>query len=70
MQQGWMYISGNFLAFYAFMLGTETKILIELKEVSELRKEKSKTGILNDSIKIMLKDQQQVSSKLASWLPW
>ncbi|KAJ1504605.1 hypothetical protein HMI54_006787, partial [Coelomomyces lativittatus] len=58
MQQGWMYVSPNYLAFYSFMLGKETKLFIEMKDIMQLSKEKSKRGFLNDSIRITLKDQQ------------
>ena len=42
-------MSENYLGFYAYVVGYETKILIELKNVTEIRKEKSKK-IMNDSI--------------------
>ncbi|ORZ40357.1 rab-GTPase-TBC domain-domain-containing protein [Catenaria anguillulae PL171] len=60
MQQGWMYISENYLAFYAFVLGTETKLFIELKDVSELKKEKSKSGLISDSIRLVMRDGDQL----------
>ncbi|KAI9183839.1 GTPase activating protein (GAP) [Blastocladiella emersonii ATCC 22665] len=56
MQQGWMYISENYLAFYAFVLGTETKLFVEFKEIVELKKDKSRSGLINDSIRISLKN--------------
>ncbi|KNE54335.1 hypothetical protein AMAG_17656 [Allomyces macrogynus ATCC 38327] len=60
MQQGWMYISEHFLAFYAFVLGTETKLFLEFKDIVEIKREKSKSGLINDSIRLTLKDQQQM----------
>ncbi|KAL2918208.1 GTPase activating protein (GAP) [Polyrhizophydium stewartii] len=52
MNQGWMYISLSYCCFYSFVLGTETKVIIELKDIEELTKEKSKRGMVSDSIKI------------------
>ncbi|EXX64682.1 Mdr1p [Rhizophagus irregularis DAOM 197198w] len=57
--QGWMYISENYLCFYAFMLGHETKIFIELKDIQDLLKERSKRGMVADSIKVITKDGQE-----------
>lgn len=36
--QGWMYISTNYVCFYAFVLGVETKVAIEIKEIKQLTK--------------------------------
>ncbi|KAF0513918.1 TBC-domain-containing protein [Gigaspora margarita] len=55
-QQGWMYISENYLGFYSLILGIETKLLIELKNIENLVKEKSKRGMVSDSIKVITKD--------------
>ncbi|KAI9325982.1 rab-GTPase-TBC domain-containing protein [Zopfochytrium polystomum] len=44
MNQGWMYVSTSYLCFYSFVLGVESKVVIELKDVEELQKEKSKRG--------------------------
>ncbi|CAG8504045.1 29156_t:CDS:10 [Gigaspora margarita] len=55
-QQGWMYISENYLGFHSVILGMETKLFIELKDIQSLVKEKSKRGIVSDSIKIITKD--------------
>ncbi|CAG8533184.1 11287_t:CDS:2 [Paraglomus occultum] len=57
--QGWMYISENYLCFYSFLLGIETKLLIELKDIRDLVKEKSKRGMISDSIKVITKDGQE-----------
>nr|CAG8515135.1 10672_t:CDS:10 [Entrophospora candida] len=57
--QGWMYISENYLCFYSFLLGIETKVIIELKDVRNLTKEKSKRGMVSDSIKVITKDDQE-----------
>ncbi|RGB22711.1 hypothetical protein C1646_42349 [Rhizophagus diaphanus] len=61
--QGWMYISENYLCFYAFMLGHETKIFIELKDIQDLLKERSKRGMVADSIKVITKDGQEVCNQ-------
>ncbi|CAG8672834.1 4282_t:CDS:10 [Cetraspora pellucida] len=58
-QQGWMYISENYLGFHSVILGIETKLFIELKDVQSLVKEKSKRGIVSDSIKIITKDSNE-----------
>ncbi|KAF9182514.1 hypothetical protein BGZ51_004702 [Haplosporangium sp. Z 767] len=59
MNQGWMYISENYLCFYSFMLGMETKIFLELKDVGDLQKEKSKRGVFADAIRVVMKDEQE-----------
>ncbi|KAG0243797.1 hypothetical protein BGW41_001309 [Actinomortierella wolfii] len=59
MNQGWMYISENYLCFYSFMLGIETKIFLELKDVGDLQKEKSKRGVFADAIRVVMKDGQE-----------
>lgn len=53
-----MYISENYLGFYSFILGKETKIFVELKNITEVRKEKSKRKLLNDSILIKCKQEE------------
>ncbi|KAG2237622.1 hypothetical protein INT48_004525 [Thamnidium elegans] len=57
--QGWLYISENYLAFYSFLLGYETKLLIELKDIQDIKKEKSKRGVFSDAIKISMKDKSE-----------
>ncbi|KAK3828733.1 MAG: rab-GTPase-TBC domain-containing protein [Benniella sp.] len=59
MNQGWMYISENYLCFYSFMLGMETKIFLELKDIGDLQKEKSKRGVFADAIRVVMKDEQE-----------
>ncbi|GJJ73798.1 TBC1 domain family member 8/9 [Entomortierella parvispora] len=59
MNQGWMYISENYLCFYSFMLGMETKIFLELKDIGDLQKEKSKRGVFADAIRVVMKDSQE-----------
>lgn len=59
--QGWLYISENYLAFYSFLLGYETKLLIELKDIQDIKKERSKRGVFSDAIKISMKDKSEVN---------
>lgn len=62
-RQGWLYISENYLGFHSFLLGLELKTLIELKDVQELVKERSK-GIFDDSLRIITKDKEEVKKKI------
>ncbi|KAI9478329.1 MAG: rab-GTPase-TBC domain-containing protein [Benjaminiella poitrasii] len=57
-RQGWLYISENYMGFHSFLLGSETKVLIELKDIQEMKKEKSK-GIFDDSLRIITKDKEE-----------
>ncbi|KAL7320859.1 GTPase activating protein (GAP) [Mucor circinelloides] len=57
--QGWLYISENYLAFYSFLLGYETKLLLELKDIQDIKKERSKRGVFSDAIKISMKDKSE-----------
>lgn len=58
--QGWLYISENYLGFYSYLLGYETKILLELKDCQDIRKAKSKRGVFADAINIVMKDKHEV----------
>ncbi|GAA5803129.1 hypothetical protein HPULCUR_008604 [Helicostylum pulchrum] len=57
-RQGWLYMSENYIGFHSFLLGAETKVLIELKDIQELKKERSK-GIFDDSLRIVTKDKEE-----------
>ncbi|KAI8912132.1 hypothetical protein BC831DRAFT_200802 [Entophlyctis helioformis] len=59
MNQGWLYVSPSYCCFYSFVLGTETKVVIELKDIEELCKEKSKRGMVSDSIRIVTKNKTE-----------
>jgi hypothetical protein len=59
-RQGWLYISENYLGFHSLLLGVETKALVELKDVQELKKERSK-GIFDDTLRIITKDKEEVN---------
>lgn len=54
--QGWIYISEHFLGFYSFVMGIEKKILIELRNIHDIRKERSKKNLISDSIAIRTSD--------------
>lgn len=43
------------MGFYSFLLGVETKKLIELKEIQDITKENSKRAMFADSLKIVTK---------------
>ncbi|KAI8980839.1 rab-GTPase-TBC domain-containing protein [Pilobolus umbonatus] len=57
--QGWLYISENYIGFYSFLLGFETKVLIELKDIQDITKERSKRGVFSDAINIITKDKTE-----------
>ena len=58
--QGWLYISENFLCFYSYLLGVEIKLLVELKDIRSLTKEKVAGGLLANSIRIATIDGKEV----------
>ncbi|TPX34079.1 hypothetical protein SmJEL517_g03274 [Synchytrium microbalum] len=57
--QGWMYISLSYLCFYSFVLGVETKVMIELKDIEELQRDKSKRGVFSDAVRIVTRNKQE-----------
>ncbi|KAJ3297468.1 hypothetical protein HDU79_003549 [Rhizoclosmatium sp. JEL0117] len=57
--QGWLYLSLSYLCFYSFVLGVETKIVIELKDIEELHKDKSKRGVFSDALRIITKNKTE-----------
>ncbi|KAI9597474.1 rab-GTPase-TBC domain-containing protein [Syncephalis fuscata] len=57
--QGWMYISEYSLCFYSFILGIETKLQILLRDVKDVRKEKSKRGLVPDSIVLTTREDKE-----------
>ncbi|PVU96737.1 hypothetical protein BB561_001007 [Smittium simulii] len=59
LRQGWMYISQNYLCFYSFLFGSETKISIELKSVVNIAKTKTKAGSVDDGININTQDNTE-----------
>lgn len=60
MSQGWMYISEHYLGFYSFVMGVETKLLLELKSITDIRKERSKRNLVPDSIAISTADGREL----------
>ncbi|KAI9306325.1 hypothetical protein BJ944DRAFT_51694 [Cunninghamella echinulata] len=58
-RQGWMYISENYIGFYSFLLGVETKMLIEMKDVQDIKKEKSRRSVFSDALRIFTKDNHE-----------
>ncbi|ORX45517.1 TBC-domain-containing protein [Hesseltinella vesiculosa] len=58
-RQGWFYISENYIGFHSFLLGVETKLLLELKDVQDIQKEKSKRSVFPDTIRITTKDSKE-----------
>lgn len=57
---GWLYLSENYLAFYSYIMGVETKHLIELKNVTQVTKERSKTTLLPDSVSVATVDGRHI----------
>lgn len=55
--QGWLYISENYVGFYSFLIGVETKVFIEMKDIVELKKERTKRGFLDDGLRIVTSDK-------------
>lgn len=54
-RQGWLYLSENFISFYSYVLGTETKVRVPWTDVVEL--EKSGSGpLLSDAIRVRTRD--------------
>jgi len=58
--QGWLYLTVNHLAFYAFILGSETKILTRWTDVTDI--EKSGGILLQESLKVSTRQEQWVFS--------
>jgi hypothetical protein len=56
-----MYISENYIGFYSFLLSVETKLLLEMKDVSDIKKEKSRRSVFSDALRIITKNNQEVS---------
>ncbi|KAJ3100930.1 hypothetical protein HDU97_001814 [Phlyctochytrium planicorne] len=57
--QGWLYLSMSYICFYSFVFGVETKIMIELKDIEELQRDKSKRGVFSDAIRIVTKNKTE-----------
>jgi hypothetical protein len=61
--QGWMYLSLRAIFFYSFVLRTETKVMIEYKDIKSLERESSKS-VFQDSIRIVTKNDSEVSANV------
>ncbi|XP_053346842.1 TBC1 domain family member 8B isoform X3 [Clarias gariepinus] len=53
--QGWIYLSTNFLCFYSYLLGNEVKLVFSWCEVSRL--ERSSSVLLTECIRVCVKDE-------------
>ncbi|CAO3592844.1 unnamed protein product [Absidia cylindrospora] len=58
-RQGWMYISEHYVGFYSFLLSVETKLLLEMKDVQDIKKEKSRRSVFSDALRIITKDNHE-----------
>lgn len=54
--QGWMYLTVNNLAFYSYMMGRESKLLLRWTDVTEVKK--SKHLLTPDTIKVSTRDAE------------
>jgi len=58
--QGWLYLTVNHLAFYSFILGSETKVLVRWTDVIDIQK---KSGLFfPESIQISTREKQHIFS--------
>jgi len=53
--QGWLYLTVNHLAFYSFILGSETKILLRWTDVTDI--ERSGGVLLQESLKVSTRQE-------------
>uniref|UniRef100_A0A672LTA5 TBC1 domain family member 8B n=1 Tax=Sinocyclocheilus grahami TaxID=75366 RepID=A0A672LTA5_SINGR len=60
--QGWIYLSTNFLCFYSYMLGTEVKLVYPWDEVSRL--ERTSSVLLAESIRVCVRGEDHFFSML------
>ena len=58
-----MYLSLRAIFFYSFVLRTETKVMIEYKDIKSLERESSKS-VFQDSIRIVTKNDSEVSANV------
>ena len=58
-QQGWLYISPNYICFYSFLLGMEKRLVIEMKDITGLERVRT-VGIIPNAIKISVKSEKEV----------
>ncbi|KAK5644832.1 hypothetical protein RI129_006132 [Pyrocoelia pectoralis] len=55
-RQGWLYLSVNYLCFYAFILGIDTKFVIRWSEVTEL--DKTNSILFPDAIRVATREKE------------
>ncbi|XP_048043377.1 TBC1 domain family member 8B isoform X3 [Megalobrama amblycephala] len=60
--QGWIYLSTNFLCFYSYMLGNEVKLVYPWDEVSRL--ERTSNVLLAESIRVRVRGEDHFFSML------
>uniref|UniRef100_A0A9J8CI72 TBC1 domain family member 8B n=1 Tax=Cyprinus carpio carpio TaxID=630221 RepID=A0A9J8CI72_CYPCA len=60
--QGWIYLSTNFLCFYSYMLGNEVKLVYPWDEVSRL--ERTSSVLLAESIRVCVRGEDHFFSML------
>lgn len=60
--QGWIYLSTNFLCFYSYMLGNEVKLVYPWDEVSRL--ERTSSVLLAESIRVRVRGEDHFFSML------
>ncbi|XP_059404426.1 TBC1 domain family member 8B isoform X2 [Carassius carassius] len=60
--QGWIYLSTNFLCFYSYMLGNEVKLVYPWDEVSRL--ERTSSVLLTESIRVCVRGEDHFFSML------
>ncbi|XP_057218001.1 TBC1 domain family member 8B isoform X2 [Triplophysa rosa] len=60
--QGWIYLSTNFLCFYSYMLGNEVKLVFPWDEVSRL--ERTSNVLLAESIRVRVRGEDHFFSML------
>jgi hypothetical protein len=58
--QGWLYLSEHYLAYYSFIMGMETQVIVELKNITEIKRERSKRTLLPDSIMVGTSDGREL----------
>ncbi|XP_051957644.1 TBC1 domain family member 8B isoform X2 [Xyrauchen texanus] len=60
--QGWIYLSTNFLCFYSYMLGNEVKLVFPWDDVSRL--ERTSSVFLTESIRVRVRGEDHFFSML------
>ncbi|KAJ2436929.1 GTPase activating protein (GAP), partial [Coemansia sp. RSA 2440] len=59
MHQGWLYLSENYFCFYAYMFGSEKKIMLQLRDIKDLTRARSMGGTRDDAIEVTTRDGTQ-----------